>query len=76
MRSDGTFDYQQLERPAVLRKQASLVKSHVHTPQAQSSPLRTQQQVPQTASPAEAAMPDADYLDIPAFLRRQEECVD
>lgn len=49
-KGDGTFDYQELERPAVIRKQA---QSTVH----------------QTKD----AIPDVDYLDIPAFLRRQEE---
>jgi cell division protein FtsZ len=51
-RGDGSFDYQQLERPAVLRKQAATSPSlNVNTD----------------------AVPDVDYLDIPAFLRRQEE---
>lgn len=51
-RGDGSFDYQQLERPAVLRKQASTSPSlNVNSD----------------------AVPDVDYLDIPAFLRRQEE---
>lgn len=50
-RSDGTVDYQQLERPTVIRKQAS------QKPQLEKSPVTT----------------DMDYLDIPAFLRRQEE---
>ena len=51
-RGDGSLDYQQLERPAVIRKQAA------------------------GAAPAKQnsdAIPDVDYLDIPAFLRRQEE---
>jgi cell division protein FtsZ len=48
-RKDGTMDYQQLDRPAVIRKQAS------------------------TSKPASSDVPDVDYLDIPAFLRRQEE---
>ena len=49
--TDGTFDYQQLERPTVLRKQAAVLKSNTeHQP-----------------------VPDMEYLDIPAFLRRQEE---
>ncbi|KTD52587.1 cell division protein FtsZ [Legionella quinlivanii] len=58
MRSDGTFDYQQYERPAVMRKQA--------TPAMQSSAAKSN----------EPAIPDVDYLDIPAFLRRQEEQVE
>lgn len=51
-RGDGSFDYQELERPAVMRKQA------VSAPAAKQSG---------------EAPPDVDYLDIPAFLRRQEE---
>ena len=51
-RLDGSLDYQQLERPAVMRKQAS---------------------APESARQGGDAIPDVDYLDIPAFLRRQEE---
>ncbi|MDI9819219.1 MULTISPECIES: cell division protein FtsZ [unclassified Legionella] len=51
-RSDGTLDYQQYERPAVMRKQAA------------------------AKSLGESSIPDVDYLDIPAFLRRQEESVE
>jgi len=56
-RVDGSLDYQQLDRPAVLRKQA--VASSVSTASAKQT--------------TETAVPDVDYLDIPAFLRRQEE---
>lgn len=52
-RSDGTMDYHQLERPALVRKQA------------QTSTIQSKQ----TAD----SVPDVDYLDIPAFLRRQEK---
>lgn len=55
MKSDGSFDYQQLDRPAVVRKQAQSTAT---------SP---------TAKPNSEHIPDVDYLDIPAFLRRQEE---
>lgn len=48
-RTDGTLDYHQLERPAVLRNHA--VKTPVDVLDSK----------------------DIDYLDIPAFLRRQEE---
>lgn len=51
-RDDGTLDYQQLDRPAVLRKQNEKLAS---------------------SSSNKAAIPDVDYLDIPAFLRRHEE---
>lgn len=50
-RDDGSLDYQQLERPAVLRKQADLL----------------------VQPGGSKAVPDVDYLDIPAFLRRHEE---
>lgn len=53
---DGSLDYQQLDRPAVIRKQA----------QAAAAPAAA-------AKPSSEALPDVDYLDIPAFLRRQEE---
>ncbi len=66
LRSDGTFDYQQLERPALLRKQASITKGVQDAPKPRSSAPAAQ----------EASFLDADYLDIPAFLRRQEEIVD
>lgn len=49
---DGSLDYQQLERPAVIRKQAAISA---------------------VAKQGGDAVPDVDYLDIPAFLRRQEE---
>ena len=52
-RLDGSLDYQQLERPAVIRKQAAAIN-------------------PATQQNSDA-IPDVDYLDIPAFLRRQEE---
>ena len=52
-KSDGTFDYQRLDRPTVMRNQAQ----------------------GKTASVAKATTEasDMDYLDIPAFLRKQEE---
>jgi cell division protein FtsZ len=51
-RRDGTLDYQQLERPTVIRKQV---------------------QTPTTAATTTDQSADVEYLDIPAFLRRQEE---
>ena len=49
-KSDGSLDYQQLERPTVMRKQAATTKPA-----------------------AETIGAEMDYLDIPAFLRKQEE---
>ncbi|HAT8178511.1 TPA: cell division protein FtsZ [Legionella pneumophila] len=57
-RSDGSLDYQQLERPAVIRKQAQTGTATTTTKQTNNS---------------SESVPDVDYLDIPAFLRRQEE---
>ncbi|MGC1182129.1 cell division protein FtsZ [Legionella sp.] len=56
MRSDGSFDYEQLDRPAVVRKQ-------VHLATATSGEGKSNSE----------HVSDMDYLDIPAFLRRQEE---
>jgi cell division protein FtsZ len=55
-RQDGTLDYEQLDRPAVMRKNISSAMPSVSIPM----------------KPQEAPAPDVDYLDIPAFLRRQE----
>ncbi|MFO2485050.1 cell division protein FtsZ [Legionella pneumophila serogroup 9] len=57
-RSDGSLDYQQLERPAVIRKQAQTSTGTTATKQTNNG---------------NENVPDVDYLDIPAFLRRQEE---
>ncbi len=53
-RRDGSFDYQELDKPAVVRKQA------------------TAQSAPKAQSSKSDVVPDVDYLDIPAFLRRHE----
>lgn len=50
-KADGTLDYQRLERPTVIRRQASGGAQR---------------------APAALDAQDMDYLDIPAFLRRQE----
>lgn len=57
-RSDGSLDYQQLESPAVIRKQAQTGTATTATKQTNNG---------------NESVPDVDYLDIPAFLRRQEE---
>ncbi len=58
-RGDGSLDYDQLDRPAVIRKQAVAAAAAAAAPT--------------TAQSNSDAIPDVDYLDIPAFLRRQEE---
>ena len=59
-RVDGSLDFQQLDKPAVMRKQTF-------------SPA----QAPTLIQPAKInqakTVPNMDYLDIPAFLRRHEE---
>jgi cell division protein FtsZ len=52
--SDGSVDYEELQRPAVLRKQAGKHRSV-------------------SAQANNTSQSNPDYLDIPAFLRRQEE---
>lgn len=51
---EGSINYHQLDRPAVVRKQQS----------------SSGQRKPKSSEPD---IPDVDYLDIPAFLRRQEK---
>lgn len=57
-KSDGAIDYQQLERPAYLRKQTTVSGSS-----AASSNIKR----------SVDSNIEADYLDIPAFLRKKEE---
>lgn len=52
-KTDGTMDYQKLERPTIMRNQ--------------------QQDVPAKPVSAEMDQRNIEYLDIPAFLRRQED---
>ncbi|TAL61155.1 MAG: cell division protein FtsZ [Legionella sp.] len=57
-RGDGSLDYHQLDRPAVIRKQARNHPAPAATAAKQNN---------------DNSIPDVDYLDIPAFLRREEE---
>lgn len=56
--SEGTLDYNVLDKPAVLRKSGN----HTH-----------QRAINKPSKPAAHLVDDMDYLDIPAFLRRHEE---
>ncbi len=58
-KADGTLDYHQLEKPAVMRRHGII-----------STPTTT---TTQTKSTIADVATDMDYLDIPAFLRRKEE---
>jgi cell division protein FtsZ len=63
---DNTVDYDQLEKPAIARRQGGTT---VPTqPQSQPAPP-----VHQRSTPTTDKIHDIDYLDIPAFLRRKEE---
>jgi cell division protein FtsZ len=59
---DKPIDYQQLDKPALARKQ---------NPQQATASINNS--AVNTNKPKADEMPDVDYLDIPAFLRRQEE---
>lgn len=67
-RKDGTLNYQHLERPAVIRKNLSGQNNTEHSHNTH-SPHTTSHHKPSSLH----VVPDVDYLDIPAFLRRQEE---
>lgn len=58
---DDSFDYQQFDKPALLRKQNASLAGKKTALKAKSDNLN---------------VPDVEYLDIPAFLRRQEEKVE
>lgn len=61
---DANPNYADLERPAILRKQAC-ANTNVEFP-----PAATSTQYKEAAA---SPNPDLDYLDIPAFLRKKEE---
>ena len=58
--SEGSLDYNVLDKPAVLRKQGSPTSTPIHGNG-------------KSAKPVGQLVDDMDYLDIPAFLRRHEE---
>jgi cell division protein FtsZ len=68
MRSDDSLSFQAFDKPAVMRKQ---VKPATVAPV--TAPVQTNTSPPAAKSSLSEAMPDMDYLDIPAFLRRHEE---
>ncbi len=73
LRNDGSVDYNRLDRPAILRQKAAAFNNT----NAAASPMRKPvANAPAAAQQfaAEAKQRDpADYLDIPAFLRKPEE---
>lgn len=73
-RKDGTLNYQQLERPAVMRKQSNAhISSATAITNNAGNGLGSTLSQGNNQKASMHAVPDVDYLDIPAFLRRQEE---
>lgn len=72
-RTDGTLDYQQLDRPAVLRKQSSLSGLTATRTVEREPALSTTANTTENNTAANSANSAVGYLDIPAFLRRQQE---
>ena len=76
-KSNGEVDYGELDKPAVNRVRRSQVQGNRpamtgHSVQAQSQqPISTDATARKPEEPR--ADPDMDYLDIPAFLRRQAD---
>jgi cell division protein FtsZ len=68
-RVDDSLDFQAFEKPAVMRKQINPATS----PSASTTATTNATSAPAPKSSLSEAMPDMDYLDIPAFLRRHEE---
>lgn len=60
-RAEPDLNFEQFDKPAVIRKQNPRVTNYTE-------PSNSKPQVESSSS-----MPDMDYLDIPAFLRRHEE---
>ena len=70
-RIDGSTDYDKLDKPTVLRKQQG--NSTSVNPMSQSSHTIAPASTSAVVKAAQAATEDdVDYLDIPAFLRRQQ----
>ncbi len=68
-RTDGSIDYQQLDKPAYLR-QSSVSSSNftAKEPQVREHVVPMMREREASAPPSQ----DLDYLDIPAFLRKQD----
>lgn len=70
-KSDGSYDFQQLDRPSYLRTQATPMRE-AQAPAIKQPAKMASTQKSKTPQAAQTAQ-DVDYLDIPAFLRKQEE---
>jgi cell division protein FtsZ len=72
-KSDGSYDYQNLERPAYLRTQATPAAPQAATAAPVMKPAVAAHSRKSHTPPSADTAQDVDYLDIPAFLRKQEE---
>jgi len=72
LRADGSIDYKGMDKPAILRQKGRLGYSSVGSSGSRglgSVAVKSSMVPPSAQKPAE----EVDYLDIPAFLRRQAE---
>lgn len=67
-KSDGTLDFNQLELPTVKRDRGRISRSVPEKSQAPEKPVQSSMELGKTGTDD-----DLDYLDIPAFLRRQAD---
>ena len=76
--SEGSLDYNVLDKPAVLRKQSFSPMNSGTSSYSSAAPMQSQTTQQQTSNQATSSksvaqlVDDMDYLDIPAFLRRHE----
>jgi cell division protein FtsZ len=69
-KSDGTLDFDQLDLPAIIRRKNEAKSSS--KPQ-QEAPTQPQEEVEQVELQKTGTDDDMDFLEIPAFLRRQAD---
>ena len=69
-KTDESFDYHQLDKPAIMRKHTPILNNPTSTKST------TEAQVSIKPLVNTHHHQEFDYLDIPAFLRRKEELVD
>ncbi len=72
LRNDGSVDYNRLDRPAILRQKAAAFNNTNTAASPMRKPIANNAPAQQPAADAKQRDP-ADYLDIPAFLRKPEE---
>ncbi|MAZ77526.1 MAG: cell division protein FtsZ [Legionellaceae bacterium] len=78
VRRDGSINYDQLEKPTVMRQQQQVAKAasghHAEAPATSYQQQQTAAEEPAAPSASSTVNEqDVEYLDIPAFLRKKEE---